>query len=52
MTSKKSKANSIAHTTDHKYRLKEAQKKNQSANKKVDTFLPISHEETPKNNKK
>ena len=49
MTSKKTKVNSLTHTTDHKYRLKEAQKKNQSANKSVETFLPISNEETPKN---
>ena len=48
MTSKKSKTNSITHITDHKYRRKEVQKKNQSANKSVDTFLPISNEETPK----
>ncbi len=48
MTSKKSKTNSITHKTDSKYRLKEVQKKNQSPNKRIETFLPISNEETPK----
>jgi hypothetical protein len=48
MTSKKSKTNSITHTTDSKYRRKEVQKKNQSPNKRIETFLPISNEETPK----
>jgi hypothetical protein len=47
MTSKKSKSNSITHTTDNKYRRKEVQKKNQSPNKRIATFLPISNEETP-----
>ena len=49
MTTKKSKTNSIRHKTDSKYRLKEVQKKNQSINKRIETFLPISNEETPKN---
>jgi len=49
MTGKKSKTNSITHTTDNKYRLKEIQKKNQNTNKRIETFLPISNEETPKN---
>jgi hypothetical protein len=48
MTSKKSKTNSLTHKTDSKYRLKEVQKKNQSPNKRIETFLPISDEETPK----
>ena len=49
MTSKKSKTNSLTHKTDFKYRLKESQKKNQNTNKRIETFLPISNEETPKN---
>ena len=49
MTTKKSKVNSITHTTDSKYRVKEVQKKNQKINKRIETFLPISNEETPKN---
>jgi len=48
MTVKKSKTNSITHKTDSKYRLKEVQKKNQTINKRIETFLPISNEETPK----
>ncbi len=48
MTTKKSKANSITHTTDFKYRLKEVQKKSQRPNKRIETFLPISNEEAPK----
>jgi hypothetical protein len=51
MTSKKSKVNSLTHETDFKYRLKEVQKKNQSPNKRIETFLPISNEEAPKTNK-
>ena len=47
LTTKKSKTNSITHTTDFKYRLKEVQKKNQSPNKRIETFLPISNEKTP-----
>ena len=49
MTTKKSKANSLTHKTDFKYRLKEVQKKKQSSNKRIETFLPISNEEMPKN---
>ena len=49
MTTKKSKVNSLTPKTDFKYRLKEAQKKNQSPNKRIETFLPISNKETPKN---
>jgi hypothetical protein len=49
MTGKKSKTNSITHKTDNKYRLKEVQKKNQNTNKRIETFLPVSNEETPKN---
>jgi hypothetical protein len=49
MTSKKSKTNSLTHETDFKYRLKEVQKKNQNTNKRIETFLPISNEETLKN---
>gem|GEM_PF-2240967 len=49
MTTKKSKVNSLKHKTDSKYRLKEVQKKNQSINKRIETFLPISNEEKPKN---
>jgi hypothetical protein len=49
MTTKKSKVNSLAHKTDFKYRLKEVQKKKQSANKRIETFLPVSNEEAPKN---
>jgi len=48
MTTKKSKVNSLRHKTDSKYRLKEVQKKNQSPNKRIETFLPISNEEIPK----
>ncbi len=48
MTSKKSKTNSITHSTDSKYRIKEAQKKNRTPNKRIETFLPISNEEKPK----
>ncbi len=48
MTTKKSKVVSLTKTTDFKYRLKERQKKNRSANKTIETFLPISNEETPK----
>ena len=50
MTSKKSKVNSLTKRTDFKNRPKEGQKKNQSANKRIETFLPISNEETPKKN--
>jgi hypothetical protein len=49
MTTKKSKVNSLAHKTDFKYRLKEVQKKNQHSNKRIETFLPISNEDIPKN---
>jgi hypothetical protein len=49
MTTKKSKVNSITHQTDNKYRIKEVQKKNQNTNKRIETFLPVSNEETPKN---
>ncbi len=49
MTTKKSKTNSLAHKTDFKYRLKEVQKKNQNTNKRIETFSPISNQETPKN---
>ena len=48
MTSKKSKVNSLTHKTDFKYRTKEVQKKNQSVNKRIETFFPISNEDTPK----
>jgi hypothetical protein len=50
MPEKKSKTNSITHKTDNKYRLKEVQKKNQNTNKRIETFLPVSNEETPKTN--
>jgi len=50
MTGKKSKVNSLIPKTDFKYRLKEVQKKNQNTNKRIETFLPISNEETPKTN--
>jgi hypothetical protein len=49
MTTKKSKTNSLTPKADFKYRLKEVQKKNQNTNKRIETFLPISNEETPKN---
>ena len=49
MTTKKSKNYGLIPKTDFKYRLKEVQKKNQSTNKRIATFLPISNEETPKN---
>jgi hypothetical protein len=49
MTTKKSKKNSLTPKADFKYRLKEAQKKNQNANKRIETFLPISNERTSKN---
>jgi hypothetical protein len=48
MTTKKSKTYSLTPKTDFKYRLKEVQKKNQNTNKRIETFLPISNEETPK----
>jgi hypothetical protein len=48
MTSKKSKKNSLTNRTDFKYRLKEVQKKNQNANRSIETFLPISNDEAPK----
>jgi hypothetical protein len=48
MTTKKSKTYSVTPKTDSKYRIKEVQKKNQSASKRIETFLPISNEETPK----
>jgi len=48
MTGKKSKINSITHKTDSKYRRKEVQKKNQNTSKRIETFLPISNEETSK----
>ena len=49
MTTKKSKTYDLTPRTDSKYRLKEVQKKNQKTNKRIETFLPISNEETPKN---
>ncbi len=49
MTTKKSKTYDLTHKTDFKYRLKEVQKKNQNTNKRIETFLPISNEEKPKN---
>jgi len=49
MTSKKSKIHDLKIKTDFDYRLKEVQKKNQSINKRIETFLPVSNEETPKN---
>jgi hypothetical protein len=48
MTTKKSKNYGLTPKTDFKYRLKEVQKKNQNTNKRIETFLPISNEETPK----
>jgi hypothetical protein len=48
MTTKKSKVNSLTHKTDFKYRLTEVQKKNLNTNKRIETFLPFSNEETPK----
>jgi hypothetical protein len=49
MTTKKSKTYNLTPKTDSKYRLKEVQKKKQNTNKRIETFLPISNEETPKN---
>ena len=49
MTTKKSKSYDLTPKTDFKYRLKEVQKKNQSTNRRIATFLPISNEEKPKN---
>lgn len=49
MTSKKSKVNDLKIKTDFNYRTKEVQKKNQNINKKIETFFPVSNEETPKN---
>ena len=49
MTTKKSKKNRYTPKADFKYRLTEVQKKNQNANKRIETFLPISNEETLKN---
>lgn len=48
MTTKKSKKNRLTPKTDFKYRPKEVQKKNQNTNKRIETFLPISNEETSK----
>ena len=48
MTTKKSKKNRLTPKKDSNYRVKEEQKKNQSANKRIETFLPISNGETPK----
>jgi hypothetical protein len=50
MTTKKSKSYDLTPKTDFKYRLKEVQKKNQSINRRIETFLPISNEEAPKTN--
>jgi hypothetical protein len=50
MTTKKSKVNSLTPKTDFKHKPKEVQKKNQNTNKRIETFLPISNEETPKTN--
>jgi hypothetical protein len=51
MTTKKSKKNRLTPKKDFKYRLKEVQKKNQNTNQRIETFLPISNEEThPKTN--
>jgi hypothetical protein len=49
MTTKKSKTNSLTHKTSFKHRPDEVQKKNQKTNKRIETFLPISNEEKPKN---
>jgi len=49
MTSKKSKVNDLKIKTDFNYRTKEVKKKNQSINKRIETFFPVSNEETPKN---
>lgn len=48
ITTKKSKKNRLTPKADFKYRLKEVQKKNQNANKRIETFVPISKEGTPK----
>jgi hypothetical protein len=49
MTTKKSKKNRLTPKTDSNYRPKEVQKKNQNTTKRIETFSPISNEETPKN---
>jgi hypothetical protein len=49
MTTKRSKKNRYTPKTDFKYRLTEVEKKNQNANKRVETFLPISNEGSPAN---
>ena len=49
MTTKKSKKNRYTPKADFKYRTKEVQKKNENSDKRIETFLPISNEETPKN---
>jgi hypothetical protein len=49
MTTKKSKKNRLTPKKDFKYRLKEVQKKNQNTNKRIETFSPISNEETSRN---
>ncbi len=50
MTTKKSKSYDLTDKKDLKYRPKETKKKKQNT-KRIDTFLPISNEEShPKNN--
>jgi len=49
MTSKKSKIYDLKIKTEFDYRLKEGKKKNQSNNKRIETFYPVSNEKTPKN---
>jgi hypothetical protein len=49
MTSKKTKIHDLTYKSDFKYRLKEVEKKNQSASKRIVTVRPLSNEEdTPK----
>jgi hypothetical protein len=47
MTTKKSKNYDLTKKSDLKYKPKEAKKKTQNT-KRIDTFLPISNEETKK----
>jgi hypothetical protein len=50
MTTKKSKKNRLTAKTDFNHRPDEVQKKNQNANKRIETFLPVSNEEPQKTN--
>jgi|WetSurMetagenome_2_1015567.scaffolds.fasta_scaffold1214346_1 hypothetical protein len=49
MTSKKAKNNDLIHKTDFtKFKPKDVSKKKNQNSKRVDTFLPVSNEDTHK----